>query len=188
MIIGLSGYARSGKDTVAKFLVEEHGFTRLAFADPIRDAIKRLDPLITLNGMVNVRLSSALPKLGWERLKDDSPEIRPLLQRMGTEVGREMFGENFWVDYTINKARELNRNVVITDVRFTNEADAIRMWNGQVWRVNRPGTEPANDHPSETEMDSYPKFDAVIQNDTTIEDLFSELTPFVDSLKVHNGI
>lgn len=187
MIIGLSGYARSGKDTIAEFLVEKYGFTRLAFADPMREALIRLNPKITVNGINGVYLASVVPKLGWDNLKEVSPDVRELLQRMGTEVGREMFGEHFWIDYLMNKALEIKNNIVISDVRYLNEINAIKMWNGQVWRVNRPKVGPANDHSSEQEVDLYKDYDVIINNDSSIEDLFSELTPLLEQIKVHNG-
>ena len=187
MIIGLSGYARSGKDTVAEYLVEEHGFTRRAFADSIREALLQLDPHITIDGTHNISLASAVDKMGWEYLKDLSPDVRRLLQRMGTEVGRNLFGNNFWVDLLIKNATEASTNIVVTDVRFTNEAEAIRSWGGEVWRINRPGTEPVNTHASETELDDYPNFSLIINNDSTPEELFSELTPIFEEISAHNG-
>jgi hypothetical protein len=187
MIIGISGYARSGKDTVANYLVEHHEFTRMAFADAMREALLRLNPKVTVNGINGVYLASVVDKLGWETLKEASPEVRELLQRMGTEVGREMFGEHFWVDYLMNKALEAKTDIVISDVRFLNEAQAIRLWNGQVWRVNRPNVGPANEHISETGLDEFTDYDVIITNDSTLEDLHSELATLLGQIKVHNG-
>jgi hypothetical protein len=161
MILGLSGYARSGKDTIASYLVEKYGFTRMAFADPMREALLRLDPHITLSGM-SVPLSTAVKGLGWEALKEDSQEVRQLLQRMGTEVGREMFGEDVWVDYLMRQAHQYDR-VVVSDVRFHNEARAIHRTLGSVWRIDRPNVEAANDHISEHDLDDYP-FDIYLTN------------------------
>lgn len=187
MIIGLSGYARTGKDTIANFLIENYGFTRMAFADPIREALLSLNPSVSIADMSHVPLSSAVKSMGWEAVKDLSPEVRELLQRMGTEVGRNLFGENFWVDLLMKRAIDLGTNIVIPDVRFSNEADAIRSWNGEVWRINRPGSEPVNSHLSEVELDTYPFFSMVINNNSTPEELFSELTPIFEEISVHNG-
>jgi len=186
MIIGISGYARSGKDTVANYLVENHGFTRLAFADPMREALYALNPSL---GTSRMELQDVIDEYSWDGYKGTlfGEEIRGLLQRMGTEVGREMFGETFWVDYLMNKALEVKGDVVISDVRFLNEANAIKMMNGQVWRVNRPNIEAANSHASEIEMDSFNNFDVVITNDTTIDELFLELTGLMNGIKSHNG-
>lgn len=168
MIIGLMGYARSGKDTVADYLVRHHGFVKMAFADPMREALYRLSPLITIADMTGVPLKTAVDGLGWETVKADSPDVRELLQRMGTEVGREMFGEDFWVDYAMKKAEEHER-VVFSDVRFQNEAKVVAK-SGVLWRVIRPNVGPVNNHISERDVDAV-KADFTILNDSTLEDL-----------------
>lgn len=168
MIIGVAGYARAGKDTVADYLVEKHGFTKLSFAEPIREALVRLNPSIKIMEQVHVPLAYAVNQWGWELLKELSPEVRPLLQRMGTEVVRDMFGQNFWVDYAMSKT-SAHEKVVIADVRFQNEANAIKS-HGVLWRVEREGVGPANDHPSEHALDGY-SYDAVFQNDGTTAQL-----------------
>ena len=63
MIIGLSGYAQSGKDTVAEILVEEYGYTRVAFADIIKQAVYLLDPIVNVSGM---RLRYFVDQIGWD--------------------------------------------------------------------------------------------------------------------------
>ena len=88
---------------------------------------------------------------------------------MGTEVGRELFGENFWVEKAIASVPDGTR-AVFTDCRFPNEADAVRELNGQVWRIERAGFGPINNHPSETSLDNY-KFDQYINNDEKLESL-----------------
>jgi hypothetical protein len=165
MIIGIAGYAQSGKDTIAEYLLNEHGFTRVAFADGIREALYVLNPLVgayTLRTVVDAN--------GWEKAKRNV-EIRRLLQVLGTEVGRDMLGEITWIKYALNKMVDPYKNYVITDVRYENEADAIRANGGTIWRVNRGGVGPVNDHPSEISMDSYDNYDFIFNNDWGIEDL-----------------
>jgi hypothetical protein len=170
MLIAVSGWARAGKDTIADYLVEAHGFTKLSFADPMRAALVRLNPLIHVGGHVT-HLADAVKRIGWEDLKALSPEIRPYLQRLGTEVGRNMFGENFWVDLAMKEAENYD-NVVFADCRFQNEANAVRNAGGEVWRVTRPGFEAANDHISEHDLDNYIE-QITFTNDSTIEALES---------------
>ena len=180
MIIGLSGYAQTGKDTVAQHLVEEYGFTRIAFADPIRDALLALDPqIMDYPALPGVRLSWIVEKSGWEAVKQDSPEVRRLLQRLGTEVARNQWHKDFWVDLAMQKAANFS-NVVITDVRFPNEYNAIRYRNGQVWRVNKLNHQPANEHPSEVALDEF-DFDWYIPNYGTIEDLYAVVDNIMQS-------
>lgn len=172
MIIGVSGYARAGKDTVADYLVEKHGFTKLSFADPIREGLYRLNPKIMLMESVYVPLAYAVDQWGWDLLKDISPDARPLMQRFGTEVAREMFGDNFWVDLAMRKAQE-HEKVVIADVRYANEATAIKS-HGLLWRVDREGVGPANDHPSELAVETFVA-DAVLTNNGTMDDLYEQV-------------
>lgn len=167
-IIGLSGWARSGKDTIADYLVEHHGFTRVAFADPMRNALLALNPYVSYYG-TPVSLSTMVRLVGWDVLKENSPEVRELLQRMGTEVGRNLFGQNFWVNQAINAAKKYDK-VVISDCRYVNEAKAITRLGGQVWRVSRPEVYAANDHESEHNLDNY-DFDLYLDNKTSIENL-----------------
>lgn len=168
MIIGLSGYARSGKDTVASILKDD-GFERIAFADGIREALYALNPIIRgLESGEWDHLQTYVDFLGWEKVKL-WPDVRLLLQTFGTEVGRQMFGEDVWIKYALKKV-EFRYDYVVTDVRYPNEADAIRELGGQVWRINRPGFEPANSHVSEVAMDNY-RFDYVLDNSGSIEDL-----------------
>jgi hypothetical protein len=167
MIIGLSGYASSGKDTVAKILIEDYGYTRIAFADPIRDAVYILNPIVK----EGFRVQGLVDSYGWDVAKNEHPELRRLLQVFGSELGREKFGNLFWVNQAMFGIGNADSNIVITDVRFPNEASAIKMYEkAQVWRVTRPGTQPVNTHISETALDSY-AFDHTIVNDAGLDDL-----------------
>lgn len=180
MIIGLSGYAQTGKDTIADYLVKNYGFTRVAFADPIREAIYRLNPKIAIADMRDVPLATAVDGLGWESVKVDSSDARWLLQRMGTEVGREMFGENFWVDQAMKKASQYDK-VVITDVRYPNELEAIKKASGQIWRVIKNDIGAVNRHASETALDDY-DFEYIIFNNDTKESLYESVDNFMTDL------
>jgi len=175
-IIGLSGHKRSGKDTAAGHLVAEHGFTRLSFAQSIYDMLYAMDPVAYAhNGIVAAkvwRVQDVVDDLGWETAKDQFPEIRNLLQRLGTEAGRGVLGENVWVDAAMRRAGSIDGPVVFSDVRFPNEADAIRSAGGEVWRIIRPGHDSANDpHPSEHALDDY-EFDKRLHNNDTISSLY----------------
>ncbi len=178
MIIGLSGYAQVGKDTVANYLVDKHGFVKVSFADPIREALYKLDPKIRVGEMGEVSLSNAVNHLGWEELKRLSSDVRGLLQRLGTEVGREMFGKDFWVNQGLLRAKEHDR-VVFADTRFLNEAQAIQEHDGQIWRINKDGHGPVNGHPSETALDEF-DFDWSIWNNGNVKALYA----FVDAIMV----
>jgi hypothetical protein len=163
MIIGLSGYARSGKDEVAKILIEEYGYKRIAFADNIRKLLYATNPQVGGN-----RLQFLVEDYGWDVAKSQ-PEVRHLLQSLGV-AARNLFGKDFWVAQALSQVHFEN-NWVITDVRFTNEADRIKQYdNSQVWRIKRNGVEAVNSHVSEHDMDSY-QVDMILKNEGTLEDL-----------------
>jgi len=180
-IIGLSGFARSGKDEAAKVLVEEYGFTRVAFADKLREVLHALNPLIEIEQTVKddelayranprkVYVQDVIDAFGWDGYKETSygTEIRRLLQRLGTEAGRETLWDTIWIDAAF-KGVESDK-VVVTDARFFNEFNAIRNRGGEIWRIERDGVGPANQHASELEAVDY-DFDYYVLNSGTLED------------------
>lgn len=186
-IIGLSGYARSGKDEVAKFLIEAHGFKRVAFADKLREVLYALNPIVVADykhhgmvpdgydGPVYRRFAEVIEQYGWDGYKESpfSDELRQLMQRMGTEAGRQTLWDSIWVDAALTGHDE-DARLVVTDCRFPNEAQAIKDRGGKVWRVSRPGVGPANAHASETSLDDW-SFDGRIENDGTLMDLRSSV-------------
>jgi hypothetical protein len=171
MIIGLSGYAQSGKDTVAKILVEKHGYKRIAFADPIRKLLYEMDPLIPKGygeSIINYRLQDMVDTYGWDKVKVDFPEARRLLQDVGLGA-RKLFGDTFWIYQALSDVAPQDK-VVVSDVRFVNEAKWIQDFKGQIWRVKRVGTSAVNEHVSESELDGY-RVDQIFVNNGTVEDL-----------------
>ena len=188
-IIALSGYGTCGKDSVADILVEDYGFAKYAWADTLRLAASELNPIVDLDQNLRpVRYNDALAECGYNEAKVRYPEVRNVLQRLGTEVGRNLIDDNVWVDATINRIgreRSLADNIVIPDTRFKNEAHAVKLRSeskNYIVRVNRPGVGPAGDHPSETNLDDF-EFNYVINNDGTLDDLrvrVEELCKFVE--------
>ncbi|MFE2171890.1 hypothetical protein [Kitasatospora sp. NPDC059462] len=170
-IVGLAGLARSGKDSAAAALVEA-GWTRRAFADPLKRMLYALDPLVFGR---RTRLRELVDGIGWDEAKK-LPEVRALLQRGGTEAGRGVLGEDVWVDRLFHDVDTWTAPTVITDVRFPNEADEIRWRGGLVVLVVRPGQERIGeaDHVSESALAGY-LFDAVIDNSGTLEQLAASI-------------
>lgn len=164
MIIGLSGKAGAGKDTVGACLVQQHGFKQDAFARRLKDA------------------ANAIFGLSYDQLYGDLKEVvdphwgaapREILQKLGTECLRNGYDENVWV-WALRRGLKEGGHYVITDVRFPNEADAIRTWGGVIWRVERPGACAHNgvaEHPSEIALDDY-AFDYKLANNASIEELY----------------
>lgn len=192
-IIGLSGYARSGKDEAAKVLVNEFGFTRVAFADKLREVLYALNPVVGVDvgkfdlrghgimhdqnevSQIWTRLRDLINAVGWEGYKETrfGSEVRGLLQRLGTEAGRQTLWDTIWIDAAFNGTDA--DKIVVTDARFFNEFDAIRERGGKIWRIEREGVGPANDHPSETEAVDYPYFEEVLLNNDTVEDWHNKI-------------
>lgn len=175
MLIGLCGYAGSGKDEAAKALVEQ-GWQRVAFADAVRAFAFAINPIIDTVGegpfKINVGLKSVLQNCGWTEAKKH-PEVRRLLQAIGTEGGREIVDPDVWVTVAQKKwrlAMENGFSAIVTDVRFPNEVAAIREDGGQLWRIVRPGVGPVNGHCSETCIDGIDT-DVVIDNARGVEEL-----------------
>lgn len=174
MIIGLNGEAGSGKDTCAAYLVENYGFTRYAFADAVREVALAIDPLVPMYDGIQ-RLSYVVNALGWDRAKREIPEVRRLLQVVGTNGGRMVLGENCWVD--IIEARlqqELPARVILTDLRFGNEAEYVHRKSGHVVEIIRPGNPYAiaKNHASEQ---FTPDADYILHNDDTLESLCTQI-------------
>jgi hypothetical protein len=191
-IIGVMGRKRHGKDTFAARLCNDHGFTRLAFADALRYAAFALDPYIVVTSdeygpliregwclpydrPYTPRLSHLVTALGWEKAKEFR-EVRRTLQHMG--VGVRDLDPEFWVRIVMEQAAAIPGPVVITDVRFPNEVDAVEGASlrdvadvGYTVRVVNPRIErPTEEHVSESALDYYtPRF--TIPNAGTIEDL-----------------
>jgi len=180
--IALTGLARSGKDSVAGRLVSLYGYTRVAFADPLKEAALRTDPWVLHSAygqLLNVgRLSDLIDCLGWETAKDRYPEVRRILQEYGQAI-REM-DPDFWIRAALRKvqrARFEGKPVVVSDVRYANEADALRSAGFMVVRVVRPGQAPGQ-HRSEREMLDYQVDDEIV-NDGTLYDLYMKVDRFM---------
>lgn len=146
-LIGITGRARAGKDTIASHLVERHGYTRMAFADPIRDMLA----VLGVDGdHMNTYKEEIIPHLGIS--------YRYLAQTLGTEWGRQLHGTDFWVNVLDRRKVTLHphaQRIVISDVRFNNEARYICQSGGTLWHVERPDlNEAVSSHVSENGVSS----------------------------------
>lgn len=170
-LIGIVGYARTGKDALAEYLVERHRFIRLASGDLVRDVLYASNPFVFYPGGDTIieRLADQVDRIGWEAAKAE-PEVRRLLQDLGTEGVRRTLGHDVWIEETLRRASNISADVVVTDTRFPNEAAKITAAGGKLWRITRPGVGPLNGHSSETLIDHI-KADHTIDNDGTLEDL-----------------
>ena len=178
IVVGLTGYARSGKDTVANHLVAEHGFVPYSFASPLKEIVRELDPLCDSWGEP-YRLSAVFRDCddNEDQVKRYAPEYRRVLEVLGTKCLRSR-DPDIWVNMLSKKLlAERPERAVITDVRFPNEAGLLRMFNhsplpdaAELWRVHRPGFIPLAPTEPESHIHDLP-VDRILTNDRTIEDL-----------------
>ncbi len=158
-LVGLGYRMRSGKDTAADVLVRDFNFHRMAFADPLKEAAK------IIFGWGDEHVHGQLKEVV-DPFWGFSP--RSALQRLGTERVRDVFGPDTWAKATERRIQEmLPRPVVLTDVRFPQEAALVKILGGELWCIDRPGL-PGASHASETAMADFQGWDRVIVNDKSL--------------------
>jgi hypothetical protein len=191
MIIGLCGEQGSGKDTVANILISEYGFVKLTFASTLKDVVAILFswPRDLLEGLTE---ESRL----WRETVDDFwsaklniPNFTPrkALQMIGTDLFRIHFNNDIWISIVENKIGAIlknnpNTNIVISDCRFTNEFTLIKQFPDSyiIMILREKNSTNKIAHSSETEWVNY-NFDAILQNDNSIEDLKTNLKSLLSS-------
>jgi hypothetical protein len=161
-IVGLIGFAHTGKSEVAKVLMNEYGFARVKFADGLKNMLRAI-------GLTEEEIEGALKEQPCEKLGGQTP--RHAMMTLGTEWGRKLIHEDIWVlawrKYVLDSSAD---RIVVDDCRFLNEAGMIRKIGGNIWHIVRPGYGPLKDHPSELEHLEI-RSDAYLKNDETVEDL-----------------
>lgn len=165
LLIGVAGFARAGKSSIAKVLESECGFIEHSFASAIRRFTTQL--VTEINPEFDLERDKTTPQ---PALAGKTP--RTFMQLLGTEFGRNMVRPDFWVNHTmmkVQRARDAGFPVVISDVRFESEARAIRDSGGVVLWVHRPGIE-AGDHASEQGIPAH-LVDMTVHNDSTLSQL-----------------
>ena len=203
MIIGVCGFIGSGKDTIADYLVNVHGFRRESFANTLKDAVAAVfgwDRVMLEGRTKEAREWREQVDVWWaERLNIPNLTPRWVLQQWGTEVCRKGFHDDIWIASVENKLRRSKDNIVISDCRFPNEISSIKSAGGTIIRVDR-GIQPhwydiavqANKgvesavkwlkeekiHASETAWVGT-KFDYILDNNSTLDSLFNQVETVV---------
>jgi hypothetical protein len=216
VIIALSGWKRSGKDTVADYLVKTHGFKRLAFADPLKESVAKefgltrqvIDdsttkeaPLLHMPVAPKDAFSLTIAEFMFKEFRSaDGVQPVNLVKISGTILG-EMPGNripevlywtpralcilkgssmrsadsDYWVKQALAQAQP-GGLYVISDARYKNEMNVLKRFGGDSVtsvRINRFDSSPSTD-PSERDLDDY-EFDFVLENRTSIDDLYSRI-------------
>jgi len=153
LLIGLTGRAGAGKSTVAGMFEDECAFEQIALADPIVNMIGQLFADCGIGGewITERALKEKPTRLGFS--------YRHLAHTLGTEWGRQTLSPDFWLrvaDLRLQSRLELGLCVVVSDIRFPNEAEWITHHGGHVVRVLRNDLTPARPHASEAHTDLLP--------------------------------
>lgn len=160
IVIGLAGRFGTGKDYLTREFFFPRGYRQWSLAWHFK---------VWVVGQ---------GKATHEEVFHTKPErVRHLLQEEGTELGRDVYGKDIWVDTTFEWIQVIQdvwdcNKFIIPDVRFVNEAKAIQDRGGYVIRIHAPNRnadapypEYLRNHSSETDLDDFKEFDFVVDND-----------------------
>ena len=209
MIIGVCGFIGSGKDTIADYLVNFHEFRRESFANSLKDAVAQVFgwDRTMLEGRTKAAREWREQVDPWWSERLNMPHLTPrwILQYWGTEVCRKGFHDDIWIAALEHKLLNSKDNIVISDCRFPNEIKSIKAAGGMVirvvrgsepewyeaalsfnkgergnmtWAISRHKLDTLKIHASETSWVGT-TFDAVIDNDGTIEELYAQVKSLV---------
>jgi hypothetical protein len=203
MIIGVFGFIGSGKDTIADYLTNFHGFRRESFANTLKDAVSAVFgwDRTMLEGRTKEAREWREQVDPWWATRLDMPNLTPrwVLQYWGTEVCRKAFHDDIWIASLENKLRNSRDEIVISDCRFPNEIASIKNAGGKIVWVKRgplpewydvaieanTGSNVASNelkmkkiHASEWAWIGT-DFDAVLDNNGTIDTLFAQVKGLV---------
>lgn len=221
-LIGITGYAQHGKGTIAETLKKHYGYEVVSFAAPVKEFLLKLNPMIQTDASTKqdlliasgqgevpyhygVRLSVLVAHYGsLEEVKKRYQDVRQLLQRLGTDAAKPIFGVDCWAQQGLYRAMNLvnqSADVCFDDLRFPQEeGEAILELNtkypstfgAEIWRVtryNEDGTMFDNgigtDHPSESQI-KYFVPDEEIRNDGTLDDLRRKVRELME--KQHHAL
>ena len=216
MIIGICGFIGSGKDTIADYLTNFHGFRRESFANSLKDAVAQVFgwDRVMLEGRTKEAREWRERVDPWWAERLDMPNLTPrwILQYWGTEVCRKGFHDDIWIASLEHKLLNSRDNIVISDCRFPNEIKSIKQAGGMVirvvrgpepewynaavsvnrgpdgntnWAISKDKLEKLKIHASETAWVGT-KFDHVLTNDDSIDDLYAKVQAIIDPEEFKN--
>jgi hypothetical protein len=172
-IIGITGLAGSGKSTAAQWLCDSYNWQNIKMAAPLK-------AMLHAAGMSKECFEGELKTVPHPMFCEQTP--RYVMQTLGTEWGRQLIGQDIWVNLWGASAQQLNdkgTGVICDDVRFENEVDQILLLGGLIVKIDRPGTVDETNHSSEAVPD---RFDTVIVNDGTLPDFYRSVDALYDTI------
>ncbi|MDO8488340.1 MAG: hypothetical protein Q7S31_03455 [bacterium] len=162
IVIGLYGKPRSGKSTIADYLKKKYGFRQYEMSGPIvKDAQKML-------AAIDLKFDV--------RHKED---FRLLLQFLGHY--RRLDNPYYWVDKVLEE--EVAPPAVVAGIRYLGDVERIKQKGGRLWKISRKLAANADTAPTETQLDNYQGWDAVISNNGTLPQLYRKVDKLIAQLK-----
>jgi dephospho-CoA kinase len=182
MIIGITGKKFNGKDTVSDYIVSKYNFTKIAYAEPLKEVCRNLfnfndeqlygDKKEDLDSFWNITPRQAFQFIGTDMIRNN-------MDKMIKGVNN-----NFWVKCLEKRIINLNsrgiKNIIVSDIRFNNEADLIKRLNGKLIKVSR-NIVNNDSHISELEIDNIEE-DILIENKGSLEELYSKIDTYLSSI------
>lgn len=202
-IIGLCGFINCGKSTVSNILVEEHGFTKISYADRLKDTVATMfdwDRDLVEGVTPESRIWRETPDEYWSNELGYPVTPRLIMQRVGTDCMRKGLDKQVWILFVKKTIMSNpNTNYVVSDIRFFNERNLVRSLGGEVWEIkrglypdwvnkaisdNRYETSWMIEHPdiheSEWRWLDYPsEFNRTILNDSDYQFLQNQINQFL---------
>lgn len=179
-IVGIFGKAGSGKDTIANYMIENLGYTKIAFADVLKDIVSVLfswERHLLEGDTKESREFRETKDMWWSNKLGKEITPRLMLQQIGTDLFRNHFDKNIWLHVIERKIRKYDK-VVISDIRFPNEHQLIKDLNGIIIKVERNIDNKVPYHSSENNFDNF-SFNFYINNNNSINDLHSKIEHFL---------
>lgn len=172
-----SSTPQQGKTTAAKFLVDNHDYIRIAFADPIKFMIERL---LHSAGYSPLEVRYFLNE-GKEREIDlIGTSYRHLARTLGTEWGRKLIHPDVWLKIAESKIQHSRPPICVDDLRFPNEAEMLKAKGFTLVKIVRPSLRPGEDsHQSDVALRDFDSWDHVIKNDGSLEQLCARVESVV---------
>jgi hypothetical protein len=189
-IVLLSGKISSGKSTVADYLVNHKNYVEVSFADNMKSLLQNF---LEVSYNISLPLTAFYTEEGKQtilpvRFPGGLPStVRGAMQWYG-ELMKAQLGETFWIKQLIYKLKTISTNIVISDARFTYEIDSIkneaslRHQHKVATILIKSDRSPIDKHISENHLENYDNFDFILENNKSLNDLYSEIDKVIPQI------
>lgn len=171
IILGILGKKGSGKDTLADYMIQNHGFYKHTFAGPLKNCCRDLFHLSEDQLHNPILKEVVIPEWGL------SP--RQILQKVGTDLFRKHFSPDFWLRQFEFQFPYDKQRIVCSDVRFQNEADLILQFGGILIRVDRESAHLNQDSHESEDCDKIIGVQEIICNNGSLSEFYDKIDLFL---------